>query len=118
MSKSANSGELRTPITVMSITHTTDDEGYPTDVETNVFGTKAVLMSKWVNAHGTEAFADMTLKLREPAVVTVRYSPLVTRTCIIYKGSDPDPYEIISIDNVEERDEWLEIHVQRKEAAR
>lgn len=118
MSKSANSGELRTPITVVSSSRTEDDEGFPVDTEVNVFGTGAVLMCKWVNAHGTEAFTDMMLKLREPAVVTVRYSPLITRTCLIYRGSDPDPYEIISMDNVEERDAWLEIHVQRKEAAR
>lgn len=118
MSKSSNAGELRTPITVMSVSKPTDDEGYDSYVETNVFGTGAVLMCKWVNAHGTEAFTDMMLKLREPAVVTVRYSPLITRTCLIYRGSDPDPYEIISMDNVEERDAWLEIHVQRKEAAR
>lgn len=118
MSKSANAGELRTPITVMSVSKPTDDEGYDSYVETNVFGTGAVLMCKWVNAHGTEVFAAAQLQLREPATVTVRYSPKIDRTCLIYRGSDPEPYEIISIDNVEERDAWLEIKVQRKEAAR
>ena len=118
MSKSANSGELRTPITVVSVTKITDDEGFDAYTETNVFGKDAVVMCKWVNTHGTEAFTDAMLKLREPAVVTIMYSPLITRTCLIYRGSDTEPYEIISIDNVEERDAWLEIHVQRKEAAR
>lgn len=118
MSKSANSGELRTPIKVILPAKTTDDEGYDTYTEVNVFGTDATVMVKWVNAHGTEAFQALELQLREPATVTMRYSPLVTRTCLIYKGSDTVPYEIISLDNVEERNTWLELKVQRREAAR
>lgn len=118
MSKSANPGELRTAVTVTRITRTIDDEGYPSEAEVNVFGTDATVMVKWVNAHGSDAFTAMQLQLREPATVTMRYSPLVTRDALIYRGADPEPYEIISIDNVGEGNAWLEIKVQRKEAAR
>lgn len=118
MSKSANPGELRTPVFVFKITRTVNENGVPIEAETNVFGEGAYIRTKWINAHGTESFTALQLELREPATITCRYSPLIKRDCIIYKGDDPDPYEVISIDNVEERNRWLEIKVQRKENAR
>ena len=48
----------------------------------------------------------------------MRYSPLVKRDQLIYRENDPDPYEIISLDNVGNRREWLELKVQRLEGAR
>ena len=118
MSKSANAGELRTPVYFKKITRTTDSEGYPVEAETNVFGEGVSVPVKWINAHGAEAFTAMQLELREPATLTLRYSPLIDETQLVYKGSDTQPYEIVSIDNVEERGTWLEIKVQRKVAAR
>lgn len=73
---------------------------------------------KWVNAHGTEVFTGMQLQLREPATITMRYSPQIARTLIVYREDDPQPYEVISVDDVEGRHRWLEIKVQRKGAAR
>jgi hypothetical protein len=118
MSKRANAGELRTSVNFTSITRTTDADGFPVEVETNVFGTGKSVNVKWVNAHGNEVFEYMTLKLREPATLTMRYSPLITPRLKVYRAGDTNPYEIISIDNVEQRNEWLEIKVQRSEAAR
>lgn len=48
----------------------------------------------------------------------MRYSPLIDPAMLVYKGKDPRPYEIISLNNVEDRGKWLEIKVQRKGAAR
>lgn len=118
MSKSANAGELRTPVFFMTIERGTDDEGFPKELEVNVFGDGVPARVKWVNAHGTDVFTAMQLKLREPATITMRYSPKIRADLIVYKGSDPKPYEIISIDDVEERHRWMEIRVQRKVAAR
>lgn len=118
MGKSANAGELRTPVFFKRIERKTDADGYPSDQETNIFGDGKAINAKWVNAHGTESFTAMQLQLREPATITCRFSPLINKQLIVYKGKDPVPYEVISIDNVEERNRWLEIKVQRKEAAR
>lgn len=118
MSKSANPGELRTPLTVVKLERGTDTEGFPEEKPVNVFGDGNCVYGKWVNAHGSDAFTAMQLQLREPATVTMRYSPLVTPECLMYRGKDPVPYEIISMDNVEERGVWLEIKVQRKVTAR
>lgn len=118
MSKSANPGELRTPVYFMRHKKETDDDGDHADSLVNVFGENVSVRCKWVNAHGTEVFDALTLQLREPATITCRYSPLIDRTLDVRKGTDPALYEIISIDNVQEQNRWLEIKVQRKEAAR
>lgn len=106
-----------------SIKRTTDTEGFPVEKEVNLLGQDDTgrdipARVKWVNAHGTESFVAMQLKLREPATITMRYHPDVHSGLLVYKAGDPKPYEIISIDNVEERNRWLEIKVQRKVAAR
>ncbi len=133
MSKSANPGELRTPVYFMESGSQTDSEGYPAQSRSNVFGEGNAVMAKWVNAHGSESFTAMQLQLREPATLTVRYSPLIHERLLVYKAGEYEKalqaknaeealeraaYEVISIDNVEERNRWLEIKVQRKAAAR
>lgn len=118
MSKQANAGELKTPVYFFRYEKTVDAEGDHVETPVNVFGEEKSVPCKWVNAHGTEAFTAMQLQLREPATITCRYTPLITRDLDVFCGSDPDPYEIISIDNVQQQSRWLEIKVQRKEAAR
>lgn len=118
MSKYANAGELRTPVYFKSITRSTNENGYPEDTETNVFGAGNAVYCKWVNAHGTEVMTAMELDVKEPATITMRYSPLIVPTLIVYRGEDVDPYEIISVDDVEQRHVWLEIKVRRRTPAR
>ena len=119
MSKSANPGELRTPVYFKKHQRTKDAEGYPHDSEVNIFGEGVPCMCKWVNAHGYEVFQTMQLEIREPATITTRYhDALMDPTLIIYKSGDSKPYEVISIDNVENRSVWVEIKVQRKSDAR
>ncbi|MBC8531751.1 head-tail adaptor protein [Gehongia tenuis] len=114
MSKSANSGELKTAIRVLTPQGAGPSVGgYVSETWDNVFGDGVSVRCKWVNAHGAEAITATTLQLKDPATLTMRYSPKITPKCRIYRGDDPDPYEIISIDNVEERCRWLEIKVSR-----
>lgn len=123
ISKRAEAGDLRTLLFFKVIDRTTDDEGFPEETEVNVFGQDAngndiPAHAKWVNAHGYDVFTSIRMNLNEPATITMRYSQKISTDMVVYKGSDPKPYEIISIDNVEERCKWLEIKVQRKVAAR
>lgn len=114
MAKYANAGELRTPIKFAEKVQAIDADGYPAEVEKVVLTTKC----KWVNAHGTEVFSAMQQQLKEPATITMRYAPLVNQKLILYKGDDKDPYEVISVDDVEDRHKWMEIKVQRKTGAK
>lgn len=111
MAKYANAGELRTPIKFIRIDRSKDADGYSVEVEVEVLKTKC----KWVNVHGTEVFTAMQQQLREPATITMRYSPLINPKLIVYKGAEP--YEVISIDDIENRHRWLEIKVQRASEA-
>jgi len=114
MAKYANAGELRTPVRFVRIDRIMDSDGYQTETEVDVLRPRV----KWVNVHGSEVFAAMQQQLREPATITMRYSPLINQKLIIYKGSDPKPYEVISLDDVEDRHKWLEVKVQRREGAK
>ena len=135
MSKDANPGELRVPVIVEEFTNPgVDANGYRTGTWLNVFGDKN-LKVKWVNLHGSEAWQEMSLQLKEPATLTSRFSPLITETCRILKNSDVVKrdrliaegkqdeadglyFEVISLDDVENRHEWLEIRVKRMVSAR
>jgi len=124
MSKSANAGELRFAVFFKRLERTVNKNGFQVESEVNVFGQDEhgkdiPIMSKWVNAHGSEVWAAMQLQLRDPSTITTRYSPLLDdETLTVYRQDDPKPYEVISIDNVEQRNVWLEIKVQRKVTAR
>lgn len=116
MSKEANAGELRTPVAFFRNEKYTDEEGVTSYREVDIFGT--YVRCKWVNAHGNEVFAAMQQNIEEPATLTCRYSPRIDKQQIVYKLGDPLPYEIISVDNVEEKNKWLEIKVKRRSQAK
>lgn len=118
MSKNANAGELRTPVYFKRIQRSTDAEGFPAETEVNIFGEGKHVLCKWVNAHGSEVFLAKQLELRDPATITMRYSPLINEKLLVYRENDANPYEIVSLDNVECRKQWLEIKVQRMVPAR
>lgn len=118
MSKSANAGELRTNCYFTEVKRNSDSEGYPQNVYTNVFGEGIAVKCKWVNAHGAEVVTALQMELREPATLTLRYSPKIHSKLVVFRESDIKPYEIISVDDVEDRHVWLELKVQRMEGAR
>ena len=112
-----NAGELNTPVMFKKFTRTADNDGFPKEELENVFDVP--MMCSWVNAHGQGAWLGMQLQLRDPAIITMRYSPkLMNNSLQIFKGGDDRPFEIISIDNIKERNEWIEMRIQRMESAR
>ena len=118
MSKEANAGELRTPVYFCSNEKVTDEEGVTSFREANIFGEGIFLRCKWVNAHGNEVFAAMQHNTNEPPTITCPSPPTINNNQIVYKVGDPRPYEIISCDNVEEKNKWLEIKVKRRSQAK
>ena len=126
MARQASIGDLRTRIYIHSVSRAVDSEGVSSEEmeeETSAIGYDAqgreiMYHCKWVNAYGTEVFTAKQLLLRESATLTMRYSPKIKIDHLIYKVGDPDPWEIISINDVEDRHCWLEVKVGRKEAAR
>ncbi len=116
MAKSARSGEMRTKITIQALTDGINENGFQTKEWANIFGDKKA-WCLWVNAHGTEVYDTMRLNLKEPATITMRYTPKVNVRCRIFREDEPQDdahaYEIISIDNVQDGRSRMEIKVQR-----
>ena len=122
MAKQVRAGDLRTQVYFRRVIRAPDHEGRARQREEYVFtdsaGRERPVHCKWVNAHGTEVFTAMQLKVRQPVTLTMRYSPLIMPTLLAYKAGDPVPYEVVSVDDVEARHRWLEVKLQRKGAAR
>jgi len=114
MSRSANPGELRTLVRFVRIVRTQDDENFYQETEEDVL----LCMAKWQNVHGNEAFSEAMATLAEPATLTVRYWDGIRPELLVYKDGDTAPFEVISVDDVEDRHAWMEVHVKRQVPAR
>lgn len=124
MAKQARGGELRTRIYIRKTVKAADKDGAASGMKVeSVFppgpdGRERVYHCKWVNAYGAEAFTAMQLKIQKPATLTMRYSALIRPDHMVYKLGDQVPYEIVSVNDVEDRHRWLEVKVCRRRAAR
>lgn len=132
MAKSAFAGEMRTKIRIQGQEAGINARGYPDTAWKDLF--PGPVWCKWVNAHGREAFDLLRLELGETATLTLRYSPLVTIRCRVLREEDiqaieaaPEAeredlarryaYEIVSLDNVEDKRQFLEIQIKRRRPA-
>lgn len=124
MAKRAGAGEMRTRISVWDRPRDgtgaplRDGDGYPVQTPVNVFGEGGGRWCRWVDAWGSEVYAARQAGVTEPATLTMRWTPKVTTTCTVYRGRDPRPYEVLSVNDVEDRHVWLEVKVQRKAAGK
>jgi SPP1 family predicted phage head-tail adaptor len=104
-----NPGELRTRVTLKSRDVTTQTGGFQKPAYTTTLTT---VWAKWVNVHGTEAWTVAnTLGAMQAATVTIRYRAGIDPTCAVEK--DAEIWEIVSIDDIQERHEFLELKVKR-----
>jgi SPP1 family predicted phage head-tail adaptor len=99
-------GELRTPVTLQSRIETADAGGFTSQS----WSTIAAVMAKWTGVHGSEAWTAQTVEAERAATVLIRYLAGVDETCAVLLGSDR--YEIVSIDNIQQRNEYLELKVK------
>jgi SPP1 family predicted phage head-tail adaptor len=109
-SRVTNPGEMRTSVTLKNRSVTTDSGG----ARVPTYSTIATVWAKWANVHGSEVWAAESVNAIAPATVMIRYRSGIDHTCVVVKGSDI--YEIVSIDNIQERNEYLELKVQKAKA--
>lgn len=102
-----NPGEMRTRVTLQSRSVSVETGGF----QTPGWSTIAQVWAKWVNVHGGEAWQAASLQAEQAATVTIRYRSDVDVSCAVLKGADR--YEIVSLDNVRERGEYIELKVKR-----
>lgn len=68
----------------------------------------------WENAHGSEAIVAASQQYQDPATVTVRYRSGITpklRVCM--RGDEARPYEVVSLNDIDNRHEYVELKVRR-----
>lgn len=108
--KVTNPGEMRTRITLQSRTTVQDAGGFLVPG----WSTIDTVWSRWINAHGNEAIQAQIAQVDAPATLLIRYRDDIDTTCAVLKGTQQ--YEIKSIDNIQERNEYLELKVLRIKA--
>ncbi len=102
-----NPGELHTAIVIKSRSVSTGTGKFKKKEWTTLVNAWA----KWTNVHGSEAWAADAAGAGSAATVLIRYRADVDTTCAIEKSGVL--YEIVSIDNIQERSEYLELKVKR-----
>lgn len=102
-----NPGEMRTSVVLKKREVATDAGGFHAATWT----TLATVFSKWVNVHGREAWDAQAAGAESAATVTIRYRNDIDTTCAVEK--DGVVYEIVSVDDIQERHELLELKVKR-----
>jgi head-tail adaptor len=101
-----NPGELRTLVTIKAPTISDDAGGAQVSSWT---GSEQVYV-KWVNAHGRELIGSDVAQARRRATVWMRWNSTINTKSAILKGSEL--WQVISVDNVRERGEYMELLVE------
>ena len=115
-----NPGELRTQVILAKRVIGEDAGGFPT----TSFDLIAQVWAKWINVHGSEAWTSSSLGFTAPATVLIRYREELDATCVVIKGGQlnglvitgGEVFQIVSMDNIQERNEYLELKVQKTKA--
>jgi SPP1 family predicted phage head-tail adaptor len=101
-----NPGEFRTEVTLKRRSATVDPGGFQKQSLTTI----AIAWAKWVGVHGSEAWAANSSNALRAATVTIRYRPDIDETCVI--SVDGDDYDIVSMDDLQHRHEYIEFKLQ------
>lgn len=118
MAKWANPGVMNTKIFIKRPQTEKNPDGTRNSVYENIFGAGAYRYCKWVNIHGRDRLEAYKYGLSNLATLTMRYAPGITPDCLIFLSDDDKVYQawqIEDVDNVENRNAWLEVFVKRKE---
>lgn len=102
-----NPGELRTQITLKSRSVTKAAGGF----QRPGWVTVATVLAKWENVHGSEVWTADAAGAESPATVTIRALPGINTTWAVEKNGEL--YEIVSMDNIREYGEIVELKVRR-----
>jgi SPP1 family predicted phage head-tail adaptor len=101
-----NPGELRTRITLARRNIVKQPGGAQKYEPVSI----ATVYAKWVNLHGSEVWQAATVNAVQPATVFIRYRGDIDTTCLVILNGTI--YEIVAMDNVRQRNEYIELKVQ------
>ncbi len=102
-----NPGEMRTSVALQKRTVPADAGG----AQVPSWATQATVWARWENVHGQEAWVAQSVQAEAPATPLIRYYAGLGPTWAILK--DGVRYEIVSVDDIQERHEYMELKVRR-----
>ena len=105
--KTINPGKMRTQITLKTRTVSVETGGF----QTPTWVTLATVWARWTNVHGAEVWTADAVQAKQPATILIRYISGLDTTCAVLLGSEL--YEIVSIDDIQQRHEYLELKLKR-----
>ena len=120
MAKRYHPGLATTAIRLWKKDETRDAAGYYVypDGYAPLYG-GAPVYCQWVNAHGREVYEARQAQVTEPATLTLPYSADITIDTLVERvGASGSKYEIIGLDDVDNRHAVRELKVIRREGAR
>jgi SPP1 family predicted phage head-tail adaptor len=110
-----NAGELRTQITLQMPTIAKDAGAAQKPGWANATSNPTV-WARWINAHGQDVINGNALKSVQRAVVTLRHRADIKTTWRVLKD-DGTYWEIVSIDEIQDRNRWVDLVVERAEGS-
>lgn len=113
--KTINPGELRTPVLLAPRTVSTETGGFPKAAPNTASQVSA--WAKWTNVHGSEAWTASSQGIEQAATVLIRYNSSLDESWYISKDNGVSWYEIVSMDNIQQRGEFIELKVKRVRVA-
>lgn len=106
--RTINPGQLRTHLTLKRRTVSMETGGFPTPA----YATIAAVWARWTGAHGSEVWAAAAAQAVQPATALIRYLPGLDTSCVV-ELDDGQIFEVVSIDDIELRHEYIELKCQR-----
>ena len=103
-------GDFTTTIRIQKKTTTISATGFSTETWQDLVN--ADLPCEWKNKFGSESWRQEMLSARDPATVRLWYVAGVDPTCRIIRN-DGGVFEIVNVDDVENRHLQLELEVKR-----
>ena len=104
-------GEMRARVSIKRIRSGLDPEGYNTRAYEDLFGSQ--VWCKWEWERGTETFENERQRLEERALVTMRYSEKVNARCVVWRENDAEPWDVISVNDIDDRHRWMQLTLKR-----
>ena len=104
-------GIMSTPIRVQRKTVIPNENDVEVETWTDIIDED--IMCDWKNKFGGELYQAAALNAKEPAVIKLWYIPGVDPSCRIVRAEDKAIFDIIGVDDVENRHQQLSIEVKR-----
>lgn len=109
--RTINPGELRTKVLLAPRTVSTETGGFPKAVPTTASQVSA--WARWTNVHGAEAWTANAQGIEQAATVLIRYRSTLDESWMVSRDNGTSWYEIVSMDNIQQRGEYIELKVKR-----